>query len=577
MTECARCTGVHWQVAQATSLSNIYFKGGIGSQNQGLWMENGSGGFLSDLIFEGGKFGLWIGNQQFTSRNITIRHTSVSAIYLNWDWVWSFQGMKISDTPVAIDVNSGAGSLLVIDSVFDNCDIGIRTKYNEQSPVNSLVLDHLTFNSNSGKAVVNGDKVVLNRNGLIKSWVQGRVWHDGRGDYQTRDLSNIAPDRPKVLAPFGEIFQKPRPQYKASEILNVKDIGINSGSDITASLNNALKTHRDKVLFFPFGTYYISDTVYLPPGSRIMGQIWSVFMATGNRFSNMLDPVTMFKVGNPGEKGTAQLVDLLFSARGPAPGAKLIEWNMADPDGQPGACGIWDVHFRIGGAIGTNINPSNCPRGDGTGASPTICNGVWGMMHIKPTGTCYMENVWGWTADHDIDFETQLNVYTARGFLCESDGPVWMYGTAFEHNYLYQYNFVNASNVFMGVIQTETPYYQPSLNTPFIRTHPMDPIFCSSDKRCNMSFALQIKDSDNIFLYGSGLYSFFNVWSQDCLQGVPYCQLEMTKIIGSEKIYNHAINTYGSVFMMTQEEKYSQANMQINTFCSSSVVDLNKF
>lgn len=32
----------------------------------GLFMENGSGGFMSDLIFTGGQYGLNVGNQQFT-------------------------------------------------------------------------------------------------------------------------------------------------------------------------------------------------------------------------------------------------------------------------------------------------------------------------------------------------------------------------------------------------------------------------------------------------------------------------------------------------------------------------------
>lgn len=56
------------------------------------------------------------------------------------------------------------------------------------------------------------------------------------------------------------------------------------------------------------------------------------------------------------------VVDFMISTRGPQPGAKLIEWNMHDPAGAPGSCGMWDVHYRIGGAIGTNMNPSNCPR-----------------------------------------------------------------------------------------------------------------------------------------------------------------------------------------------------------------------
>jgi glucan 1,3-beta-glucosidase len=34
-----------------------------GNQHQGIFMENGSGGFMSDLTFNGGKLGMWIGNQ----------------------------------------------------------------------------------------------------------------------------------------------------------------------------------------------------------------------------------------------------------------------------------------------------------------------------------------------------------------------------------------------------------------------------------------------------------------------------------------------------------------------------------
>ena len=43
MTECDACTGIHWQVAQATQLSNLHFKMKKSSKCQGIWMENGSG------------------------------------------------------------------------------------------------------------------------------------------------------------------------------------------------------------------------------------------------------------------------------------------------------------------------------------------------------------------------------------------------------------------------------------------------------------------------------------------------------------------------------------------------------
>ncbi len=66
MTEVlGNATGIHWQVAQATSLTNLFFKMATDGRNhQGLFMENGSGGFMSDLSFEGGKLGMFLGNQQ---------------------------------------------------------------------------------------------------------------------------------------------------------------------------------------------------------------------------------------------------------------------------------------------------------------------------------------------------------------------------------------------------------------------------------------------------------------------------------------------------------------------------------
>lgn len=79
----ATTTGVHWQVAQATSLVKLHFKMTFGSNHRGIWIENGSGGFMSDLKFEGGKFGMHVGNQQFLSLRMTFDHCD-TAIYISW-------------------------------------------------------------------------------------------------------------------------------------------------------------------------------------------------------------------------------------------------------------------------------------------------------------------------------------------------------------------------------------------------------------------------------------------------------------------------------------------------------------
>jgi len=298
-------------------------------------------------------------------------------------------------------------------------------------------------------------------------------------------------------------------------------------------------------------------------------------MVAGNEFSDPHNPKPFLEVGKKGDIGTAQMTDFLITTRGPQPGCILIEWNIKEET--PGSCGMWDVHFRIGGAIGTNIEPENCPADNGINSPSSKCSGAWALLFITRTGSCYLENVWGWVADHDIDKKKQINVYNSRGFLCESQGPVWLYGTAFEHSLYYQYNFYGAQNVLMTTIQTETPYFQPSAQTPFSPSYITDPIFCKGDNRCNMAYSLCIQDSKNIFLYGSGQYSFFNTWKQDCLKNPGFCQLNLMYISKSHPVYIHGINTYGSQYIYSSNFSYSLAKNNMNTFCSSCAVDLDFF
>jgi len=324
--------------------------------------------------------------------------------------------------------------------------------------------------------------------------------------------------------------------------------------------------------------YNIGSTVIVPPGSRLLGEVWSVLAASGSAFQNANAPVPMLQVGSPGQMGVAQFVDFMISTKGPQPGAKLIEWNLHDPANAPGSNGLWDVHYRIGGAIGTNIEPNNCPSGDGTNAPASACTGAWGLLHVTQTGNLYMENVWGWVADHDIDQGSQINVYNTRGFLCESQGPMWLYGTAMEHSVLYQYNLHGAKNVFMGAIQTETPYYQPSAKTPFARSDPTDPVYCTTGTQCNSAYGLVIANSSSIWIYSTGLYSFFQTWGQACLQhGQPSCQESMISISDSKDVHAYAISTYGSIYMYTPNQTYSMAANNSDTFCATAIVDLNLF
>lgn len=46
------------------------------------------------------------------------------------------------------------------------------------------------------------------------------------------------------------------------------------------------------------------------------------------------------------------------------------------------------------------------------------CEGAHTLLHITATGSGYFENVWAWTADHDLDnhlAQGQISIYVGRG------------------------------------------------------------------------------------------------------------------------------------------------------------------
>jgi glucan 1,3-beta-glucosidase len=253
-------------------------------------------------------------------------------------------------------------------------------------------------------------------------------------------------------------------------------------------------------------------------------------MAGGTAFKDQTNPKPVFQVGQAGDVGSVEISDLIFETLGPQPGAIMVEWNVAESN--QGSAGMWDVHFRIGGTAGTQLQSNTCSKNPTvTAPANTACEGAFLLLHVTQKATIYLENNWFWVADHELDLgmytvpqtmmiganniegdHNQINIFNGRGVLIESDvGPVWLYGTSSEHSVLYNYQISNASNVYMALIQTETPYFQsnPDATTPFTANSKyQDPIFSGSGSN-NKAWGLRIVDSDDIFVYGAGLYSFF--------------------------------------------------------------------
>ena len=463
--------------------------GGEGNRQQGIFMDNGSGGLMVDLVFNGGYYGAFLGNQQFTTRNLTFNNVQ-TAVFMNWNWLWAFKSLSINNCGVGLNMSNGrldqsVGSVLVQDSKIINTPIGIATSFGPDSRPTTggtLVIDNVDF-AGSQTAVANLDgKVTLAGGSKVDSWAQGHAYTIGGGDSiqngpshnpssvptKSRIQGSLSP-LPKpvsLLTATGAVFERSRPQYegvRCSSFVSVKSKGAKGDgiTDDTAAIQAIFDAIRPgQVVYFDHGAYIISETVRVPKDIKITGEIWSLIVASGVAFSDPSKPAPVFQVGRPGDVGVVELSDLIFESKGPQPGAILVEWNVAEPISQKGSSGMWDVHFRIGGTTGTELQSNTCLRPEnGVTAADKKCEGAFLMLHVTSQASIYVENSWFWTADHDLDLEgrKQVNIYNGRGVLIESQGPVWMYGTASEHNQLYNYQIAHAKNVYMSAIQTETP------------------------------------------------------------------------------------------------------------------------
>jgi hypothetical protein len=564
--------GIHWQVAQATSLQNIVFemaKGAAGADQKGIFMDNGSGGFMTDLVFNGGAIGAFFGSQQFTTRNLTFNDCG-TAIFMNWNWLWTLKSVSINNCQVGLDMannpsNQTVGSVIMMDSKLVNTPLGVNTSFSENSVPHTggtLILDNVDFSGSqtavqdaTGKAILPGGK-------LIKNWAQGNALAAGAQLGRVQGDVSGAPEKPASLLGANGFFERSKPQYESvpvTQFVSLKDKGAKGDgtTDDTDAIQAAIDGLQDgQILFVDHGGYLITKTVTIPAEKnvKIVGEIWPMFLATGEFFSNQDDPKPTFKVGaTSGDKGTFEMSDCIISTKGPAPGGILMEWNINSE--KAGGAGLWDVHFRVGGFAGTDLQSSDCKKNPDTphDADPK-CIGSFMQLHITKEANAYLENVWLWTADHELDEADhgQIDIYNGRGMIVESQGPVWLYGTASEHSVLSQYHFQGAKDIFLGAIQTETPYYQPNpaATTPFkVNQKFFDPDFSESESKS--AWAVRIIDSESIWLYGSGTYSFFSNYDQQCVVG-QNCQEHINQVDGSKNVNWFGLSSKASVNMITQ-------------------------
>lgn len=401
---------------------------------------------MTDLVVYGGLYGFNWGNQQFTMRNLTVSN-AVTAINQIWDWSWAYKGININNCTVGLNMSSGApsdlsvGSVTFFDSVISNTPIGIltgRTTSTQPPAAGSLIIENCQFNNVS--AIVEGPSSTLLAGSTGSTTVAG--WGSGHAYTPSGPQvfeGPITPNsRPASLTADGAFYQRSKPQYEqygGNAFLSARSQGVTGDgtTDDTEALQNAIYAalKQRKILFVDAGAYIVTSTIYIPAGSRIIGESYPVIFGYGAYFSDVNSPQVVVEVGKPGEKGTIEWIDMVVSGKGATAGAIFIEYNLASGTPSPpqswsprggsgprwggsgpswgpkwgaggqlsGPSGLWDVHVRTGGFAGTELLIADCPTTPtvATPPAPIDPKCIMGFMSIHISSTAsnlYLENTW---------------------------------------------------------------------------------------------------------------------------------------------------------------------------------------
>lgn len=178
--------------------------------------------------------------------------------------------------------------------------------------------------------------------------------------------------------------------------------------------------------------------------------------------------IVVWQIGqrNNAVEGVAQISDMVITTNGGSVGAIAIEWNLA---GAAGDVGMWASSQMCCKRDTMVINLTGCPCSywwctgyryssqpmssrwdDGyklPGRLPWLPHWKYWLRIFRgilwsPKSWCFYfshnsQNVWVWTADHDLDdpSEGRINAFSPRGILVDhSVEPIWLVGTASEHH-----------------------------------------------------------------------------------------------------------------------------------------------
>jgi hypothetical protein len=193
----------------------------------------------------------------------------------------------------------GIGSLMVVDSSFEDTDTAIMTfpATNQTGQgTTGITLDNIKFSNVKNAVADNQGKSYLGADKNIDTWVLGRMYSGQKQDqalsnfFQTPRNDALTGDNPLNL-PKRPYFERTKPQYTnlgTDQFVHMKDSCKGDGAtDVTSCFQGVLNSAgTSKIVYIDAGSYILKDTITISKGARIVGETWAQLVASDSKFTD---------------------------------------------------------------------------------------------------------------------------------------------------------------------------------------------------------------------------------------------------------------------------------------------------